>query len=145
MMLLAVLAFTLYNFLLHKWQIQLPLLQSVFLQALVAMVVLLPIYLWVPHSTLTWELGGYIAFAGVASSILAPLVWITGLRILGSTRVAPFFNLTPIVTTALAVWVLGETITAAIAIGGALAILGVIVSEYWREKDVIIKKEDPVV
>lgn len=134
LMLIATLAFATYSMLIHKWQMKLPLLQSVYLQAIVATVALLPLYLFSEKNHIGGEVIGYIAFAGIAASILAPLAWITGLGKLGAPRAAPFFNLVPVVTALLATQLLGETLSFAIVIGGALAIAGVIISESWRPK-----------
>ncbi|WP_230374578.1 EamA family transporter [Stenotrophomonas sp. PvP093] len=47
----------------------------------------------------------------MCASILAPLSWMTGLSRLGAARVSGFFSLVPIVTAALAVMLLGESLS----------------------------------
>jgi len=54
---------------------------------------------------------GCFGFAAECASILAPLSWMTGLSRLGAARVSGFFNLVPIVTAALAVLLLGESLS----------------------------------
>lgn len=141
LMLIATLAFATYSMLIHKWKLRLPLLQSVYLQAIVAAVALFPLFLFSDKHEIGGEVLGYIAFAGIAASILAPLAWITGLGKLGAPRAAPFFNLVPVVTALLATQLLGEALTFAIAIGGALAIAGVVISETWKPKENLMPKQ----
>lgn len=136
MMLLGTAAFAVYSLLLQRWKIQLPTLQTVYVQAVVATFALLPFFLLTEHHPLTPEVIALVSFAGIGASIGAPLMWIYGIDRLGASRTAPFFNLVPVVTAVLATRLLGEELTGWIAVGGALAIAGVIVSEYWRAKPV---------
>jgi len=73
---------------------------------------------------------GCIGFAAVCASILAPLSWMTGLARLGAARVSGFFSLVPIVTTAPAVLLLGESLSGRVLGGSLLAVSGVVLAEY---------------
>ena len=132
MMLMGTGAFAVYSLLLQRWKIQLPTLQTVYVQAVVATVALLPFFLMTEHHPLTPQVIALVGFAGIGASIGAPLMWIYGIARLGASRTAPFFNLVPVVTAVLATQLLNEDLTAWIAVGGLLAIAGVSVSEYWR-------------
>lgn len=134
MMLLGTAAFAVYSLLLQRWKIQLPMLQTVYTQAIVASVALAPFYLLTERHALTGEVLALVGFAGIGASICAPLAWIHAISRLGASRTAPFFNLVPVITAVLATVLLGEQLTAWITLGGLLAIGGVIVSEYCRKK-----------
>ena len=59
----------------------------------------------------------------------APLLWIYGIARLGPSQAAPFFNILPLVTAALAIAFLGEALTASLVIGGLLTIAGVVLAQ----------------
>lgn len=123
-------AFALYNLLMHKWKLKVSLVESLFMQASTATIMLVPLWLAFGegvHGAAAW---GCIAFAGIGASVMAPLCWMAGISRLGAARVTGFFNLVPIVTAVLAVFALGEKLTVTTACGGLLTILGVIVAEY---------------
>ncbi len=58
----------------------------------------------------------------------------TGLSRLGAARVSGFFNLVPIVTAALAVLLLGESLSGWVLAGGVLAVSGVVFAEYAAKR-----------
>ena len=78
---------------------------------------------WKELSATTW---GAIAYAGLASMVIAYLFWNRGVRLLGPTRTAMFGNLQPIFALAAARLLLGEKpgpwqlVGAAAIIGGVL-------------------------
>ncbi|WP_414448170.1 DMT family transporter [Burkholderia sp. 22PA0099] len=132
LMLVGVCGFALYGTLLHKWKLNVPAMQSVYLQAVVSTVVFVPLFVAGPKHDVTGMDGFYIAYAGLGASIAAPLLWMLGTSRLGAARVSLFFNLVPIVTALLAAVFLGEAITWSVAIGGALAIAGVVMAELTK-------------
>jgi len=134
LMLISVLAFSLYSLLLNKWKLIVPLVQSAYIQAIVATVALLPLYAFGVRHELTAMDGFYITFAGLGASIVAPLLWMTGIARLGAARVSLFFNLVPVVTALLATVFLTESITSSVLWGGALAIAGVVLAEARKVK-----------
>jgi drug/metabolite transporter (DMT)-like permease len=129
LMLAGVLSFALYSLLLNKWSLPVPLVQSAYIQALVAAVAFLPAYLAGASHHLTPIDGFYVSFAAIGASILAPLLWMTGVSRLGSARVSLFFNFVPVVTTLLATVFLSEKLSPPVMAGSALAILGVVIAE----------------
>lgn len=133
MMLLAVMAMAVYNTLLKHWRMALPLLVSIFCQAVCASVVLLPMFLAGDKQAPTPATGGMILYAAIAASVIAPLSWMAGSHRLGPERVSLFFNLIPVVTAALAVLLLSEPITWALWVGGALTLAGVAIVEGLRK------------
>ncbi|WP_454256568.1 DMT family transporter [Pseudomonas sp. Marseille-Q8238] len=134
MMLLATLAYALYGVLLKKWQIPLPALQLLYLQVLVAIVALLPLYLLSPHQGLNPGNLPLVAYAGLLASIAAPLAWMHGVQVMGPNRMALFFNLLPIFTAAIAVVLLGERLSIHHWLGGVLTLAGVFLAERWRPR-----------
>jgi drug/metabolite transporter (DMT)-like permease len=132
LMLVATLAYAAYTVLLKRWDLRLPLPQSVYVQAIVAMIALMPLYLLSAKHGITYQNAPLILYATVFASIVAPFVWMQGVNRLGPARISLFFNLVPIFTAGLAATLLRERITAAIVIGGGLTIAGVILAEVWR-------------
>ncbi|EJT84698.1 hypothetical protein PPS11_18664 [Pseudomonas putida S11] len=73
LMLVATLAYALYSFLLKKWQLRLPPMQLLYLQVLVAIVVLLPLFLLSDKTGLNSRNVGLVLYACVLASMIAPL------------------------------------------------------------------------
>ena len=131
MMLIATLAYAIYSTLLKKWQLRLPPLQMLYLQVLVAIVVLFPLYLVSPKVGPNLHNIGLVLYACVLASMLAPLAWMKAVAVLGPSRTSLFFNLLPLITALIAAGVLNEQLHAYHVIGGALTLGGVILSERW--------------
>ena len=131
MMLIATLAYAIYSTLLKKWQLRLPPLVLLYLQVLVAIVVLFPLYLASPKVGPTVHNIGLVLYACVLASMIAPLAWMKAVATLGPSRTTLFFNLLPLITALIAAVVLKEQLHAYHLIGGALTLGGVILSERW--------------
>ena len=131
MMLLATLAYAIYSTLLKKWQLRLPPLQMLYLQVLVAIIVLFPLFLMSPKVGITVNNIGLVLYACVLASMLAPLGWMKAVSLLGPSRTSLFFNLLPLLTALIAAVVLKEQLHAYHLIGGALTLAGVVISERW--------------
>ncbi len=131
MMLIATLAYALYSTLLKYWQMDIPALQLLYLQILVAIVVLFPLFWFSEKAGLNSENLPLVLFACVFASIAAPLAWMRAIRSLGPSRTAVFFNLMPILTIIIAALVLSERLAFYHAIGGGLTLFGVVLSERW--------------
>ncbi|MGF6417342.1 drug/metabolite transporter (DMT)-like permease [Stenotrophomonas sp. AN71] len=142
-MLIGALAFAAYNVLMQRWKIPLSVLESLFLQATAASLILFPLQLLVGTGVNNMTAVGCIGFAAVCASILAPLTWMTGLSRLGATRVSGFFNLVPIVTAALAVLLLGESLNGWVLAGGMLAVSGVVFAEYAAKRATVVSAAGP--
>ena len=131
MMLIATLAYALYSTLLKYWQMDIPALQLLYLQILVAIVVLFPLFWFSEKAGLNGANLPLVLFACVFASIAAPLAWMRAIRSLGPSRTAVFFNLMPILTIIIAALVLSERLALYHAVGGGLTLFGVILSERW--------------
>jgi drug/metabolite transporter (DMT)-like permease len=70
-----------------------------------------------------------IAFLVTCGSVLAYLIFAFALTELTATRVAAFNYLQPVIAAALGVWLLGETLTARVIVGGAFILAGVYLTE----------------
>ncbi|KAF1011280.1 MAG: hypothetical protein GAK32_00932 [Pseudomonas fluorescens] len=131
MMLIATLAYAVYSTLLKKWQLKLPPLVLLYLQVLVAVVVLFPMFLLSAKAGLGVANIALVMYACLLASMLAPLAWMHSVKILGPSRTTLFFNLLPLVTALIAAGVLKEQLTLYHLIGGVLTLGGVILSERW--------------
>jgi len=133
MMLLAMLAYAAYNILLKRWPMpRLATLQLLYLQVLVAVVALLPLYLLSPKVGLNASNLPLVGFAGVMASIAAPLLWMQSVQRLGPGRSSMFFNLIPIFTAVIAWAVLHEPLAGYHAVGGVLTVAGLLLAELWK-------------
>ncbi|MEE1889377.1 DMT family transporter [Pseudomonas carassii] len=131
MMLVATFAYALYSFLLKKWQLRLPPLQLLYLQVLVAILVLLPLFLLSPKTGLNGHNIGLVLYAGLLASMVAPRVWMQAVHRLGPSRTTLFFNLLPVVTAVVAAVVLDEQLASYHLVGGVLTLVGVLLAERW--------------
>ena len=73
-----------------------------------------------------------ILYAAIPTSLAAPLGWIIGIQRLGAARTALFVNILPIVVALLAWAILHERLHAYDAVGGSLALFGVILGMRQR-------------
>ncbi|EKZ2232785.1 drug/metabolite transporter permease [Klebsiella pneumoniae] len=133
MMLLGAFAMAVYNVLLKRWHIEIPLSVSLYLQAVAACIVLLPVYILSDKHTLTLATSGMVLYSSIGASVLAPLAWMAGSRRLGPSRVSLFFNLIPVFTAIMAALFLSEKFTWSLVSGGMLALGGVIFVEVTRK------------
>lgn len=74
---------------------------------------------------LTWQGWGGVAFLGVFCSGLAYIAWYDALKELPATQVGVFLYLEPLVAVVVAAIMLGEAVTLASLLGGAVILLGV--------------------
>ena len=131
MMLVATLAYAVYSTLLKKWQLRLPPLVLLYLQVLVAVVVLLPLFLASPKVGPTLQNIPLVLYACLLASMLAPLAWMQAVVRLGPSRTTLFFNLLPLITALIAAVVLHERLAWFHLVGGVLTLAGVVLSERW--------------
>ncbi|KAF0862643.1 DMT family transporter [Pseudomonas sp. LD120] len=131
MMLIATLAYAIYSTLLKKWQLRLPPLVLLYLQVLVAVVVLLPLFLASPKVGPTLQNIPLVLYACLLASMLAPLAWMQAVVRLGPSRTTLFFNLLPLITALIAAVVLHEQLAWFHLVGGVLTLGGVVLSERW--------------
>lgn len=133
MMLVATLAYAVYSTLLKKWQLRLPPLLLLYLQVLVAVLVLLPLFLASPKAGLTAQNIPLVLYACLLASVLAPLAWMQAVVRLGPSRTTLFFNLLPLITALIAAVVLHEQLAWFHLVGGVLTLGGVLLSERWTQ------------
>ncbi|KQN44926.1 hypothetical protein ASE98_08265 [Pseudomonas sp. Leaf48] len=131
MMLIATLAYAVYSTLLKKWQLKLPPLVLLYLQVLVAVVVLFPLFLFSEKAGLTLQNTPLVLYACLLASMVAPLAWMQAVIRLGPSRTTLFFNLLPLITALIAAVVLHEQLAMYHLVGGMLTLGGVILSERW--------------
>lgn len=132
MMLIATLAYAVYSTLLKKWQLKLPPLVLLYLQVLVAVVVLFPLFIASPKVGPTLQNIPLVLYACLLASMVAPLAWMQAVVRLGPSRTTQFFNLLPLITALIAAVVLHEQLAMYHLVGGVLTLGGVIVSERWK-------------
>lgn len=131
MMLIATLAYAVYSTLLKKWQLRLPPLVLLYLQVLVAIVVLFPLFAVSPKTGLNLQNVPLVLYACLLASMVAPLAWMQAVQRLGPSRTTLFFNLLPLITALIAALVLKEQLAMYHLVGGLLTLGGVVLSERW--------------
>lgn len=106
-------------------------MQLLYLQVLMAIVVLLPLFLLSDKTGLNSRNIGLVLYACVLASMIAPLVWMKAVHRPGPSRTTLFFNLLPLVTALIAAVVLDEQLARYHLVGGLLTTAGVILAERW--------------
>jgi drug/metabolite transporter (DMT)-like permease len=125
LMLLAVLANAMYGVLLRRWTFAMGNWSQLYLQIGCALLVLVPWYLASEPSPLTAQNLPLVLYAGIMASIIAPWLWISGVRAVGASRASLFLNLIPVLVALAATAWLGESLHQHHLVGGAMALLGV--------------------
>lgn len=132
MMFAATASYALYGVLTKRWAIALPNWQSLYVQVLFGVVLLLPNFLMAQDVSLTSQNIPLVLFAGIPASIVAPYLWIHGVMRLGANTASIFMNLAPVFTAIIAVLFLHEHLHSYHLIGGGITLLGVILSQRLR-------------
>ncbi|KFK93299.1 MULTISPECIES: DMT family transporter [unclassified Serratia (in: enterobacteria)] len=132
MMFAAAASYALYSVLTKRWAIALPNWQSLYMQILFGVLLLLPNFLLTPDVQLNSQNIPLVLFAGIPASILAPFFWILGVMRLGANTTSIFMNLAPVFTAIIAVLFLHEHLQSYHLIGGGITLLGVILSQRLR-------------
>ncbi|HCG8161067.1 TPA: DMT family transporter [Vibrio parahaemolyticus] len=140
LMLLAALVYAAYCVLLKRWKMPFNSLTLVYMQGFFSVIMLTPLWLSSEQLLPSQEALPLIAYAGIAASIFAPLMWVKAIDLIGADSSAMFMNLMPVVSVALASTLLGEEIHVYHIIGGLMVISGVILSQIK-----VRKKQDPMV
>ena len=108
----------------------------VYMQGFFSLVMLTPLWLSSDQLLPSQSALPLIAYAGIAASIFAPLMWVKAIDLIGADSSAMFMNLMPVVSVALASSMLGEEVHVYHIIGGMLVISGVILSQIKIRKKV---------
>jgi drug/metabolite transporter (DMT)-like permease len=131
LMLLAAFSYALYGVLLRRWKMNVPVWQAVYVQAVAALVLMLPQFLLLPSGTAALDARTLplIAYSGIGSSILLSFLWIEGVKKLGPNRCSIFINLLPVLTALFAILWLNENMRAYHLIGGGVSLAGVLLTQ----------------
>jgi drug/metabolite transporter (DMT)-like permease len=132
MMFAASASYALYGVLTKRWAITLPNWQSLYVQILFGVLLLLPNFLMATDVQLTRENIPLVLFAGIPASIIAPFLWIQGVMRMGANTASIFMNLAPVFTAVIAVIFLHEQLHSYHLIGGGITLIGVIVAQRLR-------------
>ncbi|HCG5292384.1 TPA: DMT family transporter [Vibrio parahaemolyticus] len=144
LMLLAALVYAAYCVLLKRWKMPFNSLTLVYMQGFFSVIMLTPLWLSSEQLLPSQEALPLIAYAGIAASIFAPLMWVKAIDLIGADSSAMFMNLMPVVSVALASTLIGEEIHVYHIIGGLMVISGVILSQIKvRKKQDLAGQELP--
>ncbi|MGE6182849.1 DMT family transporter [Aeromonas media] len=130
MMLLGAASYALYGLLIRRWQLPFGPWLNLYVQILLAVLLLIPVALNADSLAVPAEGWGLVLFAGIASSLFAAYCWMRGLAILGAERTSVFMNLMPLCTALLAIITIGEPIHGYHLLGGGLILTGVMISQF---------------
>ncbi|MCF7480297.1 DMT family transporter [Vibrio sp. J1-1] len=130
LMLLAAFVYAAYCVLLKRWKMPFNNLTLVYIQGFFSVTMLTPLWLTSEQLLPSQEALPLIAYAGIAASIFAPLMWVKAIDLIGADSTAMFMNLLPVVSVALASSLLGEAIHLYHIFGGLFVIFGVILSQF---------------
>ncbi len=83
-----------------------------------------------PYETLTVSSWMEILYLAIITSVLSYFLWYYALGRVEAGKVALFTNLQPILTTVLAVVLLGQQVTMPFMVGGVIALAGVVIAQY---------------
>ena len=129
LMILAVFLYAFYGVFLKKWQIQIPLLTSLYVQIAFALLFHLPFVFVLGLDAINSQNVGSVLYAGVFPSIVAPLVWMMAVQYIGPNRTSIFMNVMPIATALIAYFWLNEAWTIYHTIGGVIILLGIALAQ----------------
>lgn len=128
-MVLAVGFYAFYGVFLKKWQVQLPLMTSLYVQIAFALLYHVPFLLWLGLDGINADNAASVLYAGVFPSLIAPLLWMVAVQAIGPNRTSIFMNLMPVFTAIIAsVW-LSEHWTIYHTIGGVMILVGIIMAQ----------------
>ncbi|MFJ3045579.1 DMT family transporter [Herbaspirillum chlorophenolicum] len=134
LMLLATISYGLYGVMLRRWALPLRTWQLLYMQVLMAVLLLFPGFVFGHHSPLTADNLPLLLYAGIAASIVSQFLWMKGVSHLGASHCSVFVNLMPIFTVAIAVLALGEDLHGYHAIGGGITLAGVLMAQILKQR-----------
>ncbi len=129
MMVIAVFFYALYGVFLKKWQLNIPLMISLYIQIIFALLYHLPFVLWLGLEAINPQNISSVLYAGIFPSLIAPLVWMLAVQMIGPNRTSIFMNLMPVFTAIIAYIWLNEAWTVYHSIGGAIILLGILLAQ----------------
>ncbi|WP_407303047.1 DMT family transporter [Acinetobacter sp.] len=129
MMVLAVFFYAFYGVFLKKWQLQIPLMISLYVQIVFALLYHLPFVLYLGLDPIDQYNVGSVVYAGIFPSLIAPLVWMLAVQMIGPNRTSIFMNLMPVCTAVIANLWLAEAWTIYHSTGGVVILLGILLAQ----------------
>ncbi|MEF1171741.1 DMT family transporter [Vibrio sinaloensis] len=129
LMVITAVCYAAYCVLLKRWKMPISNWTMVYMQGVLALLMLTPLWLTSDQLLPATESLPLIVYAGVAASVLAPWMWVKAIDIIGADSSAMFMNLMPVVAITLAATLLGETIQHYHLFGGLMVISGVLLSQ----------------
>ncbi|MEX0334091.1 DMT family transporter [Vibrio tubiashii] len=128
-MVVASICYAAYCVLLKQWKMPLSNWTMVYMQGLLALIMLTPLWLTSEQLVPSQQAIPLIAYAGLAASIAAPWMWVKAIDLIGADSSAMFMNLMPVVAITLAATMLGEAVHSYHLMGGLLVVSGVVLSQ----------------
>lgn len=130
LILIAAISYALYGVLLKRWAIPVTPWASLYVQIFFGLLCLLPLFIIYTNSmALTMQNIPLVLFAGIPASVIAPFVWMAGIRLLGAYKTSIFLNFSPIFTIIIATIWLNEPITLNFIAGSCLVLIGVLIAQ----------------
>ena len=129
LMVAAVFFYAFYGVFLKKWQLQLPLMLSLYVQIAFALIYHLPFLAWYGLDMINTQNIGSVLYAGIFPSLIAPLIWMLSIQKNGPNRTSIFMNLMPVFTALIAYLWLKEAWTVYHSIGGVIIIVGILLAQ----------------
>ncbi|PSL50412.1 EamA domain-containing membrane protein RarD [Salsuginibacillus halophilus] len=132
-MLMAVISWAFYTLLIQQHNHKFPLLGAMVVMLFFGNLLLIPFVFvgWssgLPEGLFQPELIAGLLYLGIFPSVVALMLWTRAVAAVGPSKASVFLNLLPVFTMIGAVLFLGEAITAAQIVGGAIAVSGVILA-----------------
>lgn len=99
---------------------------------------MVPFVLWemyvLPLPSLTLAVAGGIAYAGIACSFMAYVLWAKAISVLGPVRAGLVYNSMPLFVAVEAILFLNETVTAAHVLGGLCIVAGIVLASMQKHR-----------
>ena len=129
LMIIAVTFYAFYGVFLKKWQLKLPLMLSLYIQVIFAVIFHLPFVLWFGLDAINMHNLGSVLYAGIFPSLMAPLLWMVAVQAIGPNRTSIFMNLMPVFTALIASLWLSEHWTIYHTVGGIMILIGIVMAQ----------------
>lgn len=131
-MLVAITSWSIYSVIIKKNTGRLPAAGSFLVTIIIGIFIIAPfaVYEWIVEKPMTITFTSFLGFLyiGIFASIVAFLSWNKAVADLGPGKASPFLNLIPVFASIFAITFIGETLTSAQLIGGAITIFGVLIT-----------------
>ncbi|WP_413784393.1 DMT family transporter [Acinetobacter towneri] len=139
LMVLAVFFYAFYGVFLKKWNLKLPLMLSLYVQIIFALIYHLPFIVWLGLDPLNSQNSFSVLYAGIFPSIIAPLVWMLAVQHLGPNRTSIFMNLMPVFTAIIAYFWLAEVWGSYHTVGGLIILVGIVLAQMKTRVQIPLK------